>query len=95
MAQKGKPVGFVSYNKPKFYEGFVHFLTVDEKERGKGYGLKLLKYAVDDLARTGASLIRLVTRVENYPAQKIYKTLGFKEIKRDERFVDFEKVVKK
>ena len=70
--------------------GFVHFLDVDEKFRSKGYGLKLLQYALNDLKKQGATQIYLVTRTINYPAQKIYKKADFQETSRTNGFVRFD-----
>lgn len=84
-----EPVGFVVYRKKKFYEGFIHFVAVDEKARSKGYGLQLVKYAVQDLIKQGMKKITLVTRTNNIPAQTIYKKAGFQETKIVNGFVYF------
>ncbi len=93
MLQDGRPVGFISYYKKKFYEGFIWFLAVDQAVRNKKYGQQLLQYTLDDLAKQGVKYVRLITRTTNYPAQAIYKKFGFREFGRDDKFVDFEKVL--
>ena len=85
-----KPVGFVAYYKKTFYAGYLLFLDVIPEYRAKGWGAKLAKYAVHDLIKRGAQTVGLVTRTTNHAAQKLYKRLGFKEVARDEGFVDFE-----
>jgi ribosomal protein S18 acetylase RimI-like enzyme len=86
----GDPIGFVAYYKKKFYEGFILFLAIDEKYRGKGYATKLLKYAINALFKDHALVVRLVTRTDNHAAMKVYKRAGMHEIKRTNGFVYFE-----
>jgi len=93
LYQDGEPVGFVAYYKKMFYVGFVLFLGVRPEFRSKGYGAQLLQYAVDDFKKRGVTTVRLVTRVENYAAQAVYKKVGFTETSRDDTYVNFEKVV--
>jgi ribosomal protein S18 acetylase RimI-like enzyme len=90
MLHNGTPVGFVTYSKTKFWQGKVRLLGVDEKYRGKGYGQELLNYAVKDLISQGCTNIFLVTRTTNYPAQKIYRKVGFKETGESDGFVRFD-----
>jgi ribosomal protein S18 acetylase RimI-like enzyme len=90
MFVDNKPVGFIAYHKKKFYEGVIHFIDINEDFRSKGYGQKLLKYAIADLKKHGVTKITLVTRTNNYPAQAIYKKAGFKEVWQTNGFVYFE-----
>ncbi len=94
LYQGRSPAGFVSYYKKKFYEGRILFLGVLDQYRSKGYGYQLFKYAMNDLIAQGCTKITLVTRTTNYPAMKVYTRAGFKEIKRDDGFVDFEYQIK-
>ena len=87
---QGKPVGFVAYYKRKFYQGDILFLVVDEAYRGKGYATKLLKYAINDLFKHHALVVRLVTRTNNYSAMKLYERVGMKETSRTNGFIYFE-----
>jgi len=93
ILENGVPVGFVSYYMKKFYEGFIWFLAVTEEARNKKYGGELLQTALDDLKKRGAKYVRLITRTNNYPAQALYKKLGFREMRRDEKFIDYEKII--
>lgn len=93
MYKGNTPVGFVIYYKKKFYQGVLHFVAVDDQFRSKGYGLQLVEYAVNDLISRGCTSITLVTRTENYAAQKIYLRAGFKETERTNRFVYYKYTV--
>ena len=93
MLDNGKPVGFVAYYMKTFYEGFLWFLAVNEEVRNKKYGKLLMKTAIDDLTKRGARYIRLITRTTNYPAQAVYKSLGFKATHDNGKFVDFELMI--
>ncbi len=90
LREQGKLVGFVTYYMVNFYEGKVLFLAVNPEYRGKRYGEKLLRYAVDDLFSNGATVVRLVTRTANFSAQKLYKRFGFQVTNPDdEGFMHF------
>ncbi|MEX0939832.1 MAG: GNAT family N-acetyltransferase [Candidatus Babeliales bacterium] len=93
LYEGNEPVGFVAYHKINFFKCMLHFLAVREEFRSKGYGLQLLQYAVNDLIARGCAEITLVTRTNNYPAQKVYKKVGFKETHRTNGFVYFSYIV--
>lgn len=94
MAYKGnKPVGFVIYYQKRFYLGHIRFIDLDPEFRSQGWAAKLLDYAVKDLIKRGVTKITLLTRTNNYPAQKLYTRYGFKETRRDDNFVDYEYLV--
>src|SRR6516225_3076325 len=85
------PIGFVAYYKKSFYDGFILFLAIRKEYKAKGYGKKLLQYAIDDLKSRFVNKIRLVTRVSNAAAIKLYTKSGFKETSRDgDGFVYFQ-----
>lgn len=84
-----RPVGFITYAKTKFYQGKIRLLSVSENLRGKGYGLKLLQHALNDLIARGCTHIYLITRTTN-PAQNLYKKAGFVETNRSNGFVRFD-----
>lgn len=77
LREKGKFVGFTLYYKNTITEGHILFVAVHKDFRGKGNAQKLVKYAFDDLVRLGAKRVWLLTRAENYPAQAVYKKMGF------------------
>jgi len=79
MREGGKTVGFVAYYKKNFYRYKLLYLAVGREFRGKGYGVKLAKYAIQDMFSRGAKVIRLVTRVNNIKSRNLYKKLDFKE----------------
>ncbi|MGB8467978.1 MAG: GNAT family N-acetyltransferase [Candidatus Babeliales bacterium] len=90
----GTPVGFTSYYKVKFYKGKVHFVLVNEQFRSQGYGLQLVTYAINALVAQGCTEITLVTRENNFSAQKIYKRAGFEEYGCEDGFIYFKYTVK-
>lgn len=54
-------------------------LFVDSKHRKKGIGEALIKTAMHFAKTDGATYIQLETAVDNYPAQSLYNTIGFKK----------------
>lgn len=90
---KGNPVGFVAYYPKEFFEGYILFLAVDKTQRSKGYARKMLAYAINDLKKRGATVIRLITRTDNVAGQKLYRSVGFNQIWTDGAYVKFEKVL--
>ena len=86
----GQPVGFVAFYKKKFYEGFLHLLGLQATARGKGYATQLMRTALDALFADPAIMyIKLVTRMNNTAAIKVYERLGFKRAELDGDFVYF------
>ncbi len=83
-------VGFIAYYMKNFFMGQILFVDVKEEFRGKGYAQQLVKYALRDLKRQGASLVTLVTRTTNEAAQRVYKKLGFAISYEEEGYVYFE-----
>lgn len=78
-------VGFITYYMLNFYEGKILFLAINPDFRGKRYGEPLLKQAINDLFdNRGATVVRLVTRVDNTSARKLYTRIGFVETGIDE-----------
>ena len=88
--KENKPVGFVVYYMPKFYEGKIRFIGVDQQFRGQGYSKLLLTYAVQDLFKHGAKKITLMTRLINEPARALYEKMGFRETKRHDLYIDYQ-----
>lgn len=92
--ENNEPNGFIAYHKKNFYHGYIKFIDVVDRYRKKGWGKRLMEYALNDLKQRGATKIGLVTRTDNTAAQRLYVSLGFKEVSRDNGFVDFEYVIK-
>jgi ribosomal protein S18 acetylase RimI-like enzyme len=88
---KNKPVGFVAYYMENFFQGKVLFLDIDHTQRRHRYGQKLLTGAMQALFAQGAKVVRLVTRTDNIPAQRLYSKNGFIEYQSTDKFVYFEK----
>lgn len=80
LRENDQVAGFVTYYMENPTEGRILFLAVGHNFRGKGYGKVLAQYAIAGLITMGAQKITLWTRLENLPAQKIYKELGFAEV---------------
>lgn len=91
LREQDNVVGFITYYMLNFYEGKILFLAINPEFRGQKQADKLLKVAVDDLFAQGATLVRLVTRIDNVSAQKLYKRFGFEQVPPwdDEGFVHF------
>ena len=85
-----KLAGFAAYYMDTPQQGRLLFLAVPHEFRGKGYGKLLAEYAMQQMFEMGATHIALWTRVNNLPAQRIYKELGFKEVFDENGYVFFE-----
>ena len=83
-------IGFTAYYMKNFCTGILLFVAVKPELRGKGYAQQLMKHAINDLKRQGASIITLVTRTTNESAQKLYKRLGFTVSYEEDGYVYFE-----
>lgn len=83
-------VGFVAYYMKNFFLGQLLFLGINPDFRGKGYAQQLMKYAIEDMKKMGASMITLVTRTSNISAQAVYKKMGFTVTHEEDGFVYFE-----
>lgn len=90
VREADKLVGFVAYYMKNFFIGTVLFLDVKPEFRGKGYAQQLMRYAIDDMKKQGASIITLVTRSENHSAQAVYRKMGFTQALEEGGFVYFD-----
>lgn len=83
--------GFTAFYMHDTKTGMILFLATRPELRGKGYGKMLIISAIKELKKMGAKKVNLVTRTTNLPAQRVYVSLGFDEITRDEQgFVYYE-----
>lgn len=89
--KEGRPIGFIAYYMKELFEGYILFLAVSKEFRGQGHARKLFSYAVDDLKKRGATVIRLITRTDNVRGRKLYTGMGFNQIWTDGAYVKYEK----
>ena len=87
IRQDNKVIAFVAYYMKTRTSGFLLFVAVDNAHRGKKYGEYLVRYAIDKMIKLGAKQVQLLTRIDNIPAQKVYRRVGFTETTRDGEFV--------
>jgi len=90
LRSNGDLAGFVSYYMKRNDVGFILYLGIDERYRGKHLADRLMKHAMDDLLSRGAKRIELITRPTNISAQTVYNRLGFRERGRDNVYVFYE-----
>lgn len=62
--------------------GFIPNLAVDESERGKGIGRRLIQHGLDHFREQGLSHARIETLAQNAVGQALYPSLGFVEVAR-------------
>ncbi len=91
MREAGQFVGFAAYYKKTLTKAFLLYIGIKEEFRGKGYATKFITYVLTDLKSMGAITVNLVTRTNNFSAQKLYNRTNFTETSRDDGFVCFQK----
>lgn len=89
LREQDEFVGFVSYYMKTNTLGFLNFLAIKPEFRGKRYADQLMRYAIDDMKRMGATRIDLITRPSNTSAQKVYNRMGFVLTRQDGDYVSF------
>ncbi len=77
----GIPAGFV-FCDAKRYPAAVHELAVLPEHRRRGIGSSLLSRALEHLKSSGHSLVELWVGASNLPAQRLYRSFGFREVAR-------------
>lgn len=82
-----KVVAFTAYHMKTKTSGFLLFVAVDNDYRGKKYGEAVVTHAIKAMTDLGAKQIQLNTRIDNIPAQTLYKKMGFTETVRQGAFV--------
>jgi ribosomal protein S18 acetylase RimI-like enzyme len=75
-------IGFVTFFRLSFYKGQVLFLSINSNFRGKGYGQRLIEYALGKMKEMGMVKATLFTRLDNSSARRLYERIGFKESSR-------------
>ena len=56
----------------------IHTLTMPPKMSGRGYGTRMVRFAMEQARAQGCKVIRLDTYVGNEPAKRLYHKLGFR-----------------
>ena len=69
-------IGFVSLREI-FERGEITNLAVKSSHQSKGYGRKLLRFALDTMSNDGMETAFLEVRVSNLKALELYKSEGF------------------
>lgn len=82
-----KLVGFVELGM-KGGEAFMNAVGVLEGERGKGHGKELVEYAAQFARENGFPKIRLLVKMENEMAKKLYSRAGFQFVKYYRKVID-------
>ena len=78
----GTPVGFLSYSiNEKENSGFIRFVVVNSKERGKGYGTQMIKRLLQyAFTITNVDYVQINVFDCNSQARKCYEKAGFREV---------------
>lgn len=58
---------------------YIETVIIDRRYQGRGFGKFMLRFAVDYLKKAGAKKLSIGVNRFNIPAQKLYKSAGFKE----------------
>lgn len=92
---RGEQVGFCVYNvNTTDNTGFLKFIVVNHKLRGKGYGSQMLKLAAKFAFEiTSVSSVGLNVFDVNEPAMRCYEKLGFQKQFHEENALQFENEV--
>ncbi len=75
----GCVVGYVAYEMQPDGSGYIDYLAVDERLRGRGLGRALVSTATADLVTSGVDHVHLTVREANGAARALYASLGFEE----------------
>ncbi len=65
------------YRIPTGQKVWIEDVVVDKKERGRGIGEALMRFAVDFVVRNGYGTLELTSRPERVAANRLYRKLGF------------------
>lgn len=76
----GKAVGLLELSiDRKKGDYYIETVIIDRRYQGRGFGKFMLRFAVDYLKKAGAKKLSIGVNRFNIPAQKLYKSVGFKE----------------
>lgn len=87
IRDQNRVAGFVTYYFMSPIVGRILFLEIGKEFRCRGYGELLVRHAIQYFFNKGISLVQLLTRETNYPAQRLYTRVGFQEISRSQGFI--------
>lgn len=80
LRSKNHVVGFIKYFIPADQTGHIEILCVTKTRRNRGYGRRLVNYAIEDLRKMNTSEINLFADTRNLAAQNLYYAIGFKKL---------------
>ncbi|SIS75196.1 Ribosomal protein S18 acetylase RimI [Zobellia uliginosa] len=88
------PLGFTQlypkYSSVRAVKNWIlNDLFVEANYRKQGIGEALIKTAMEFAQSRGAKFVELSTAVDNFTAQGLYESLGFKKLKPDTSFIDY------
>ena len=72
-----KCVGLIVAQLKQNMEGYIAMLVVDQSQRRKGLGTKLVHHSISKMIKLGADLVMLETEIDNFAALKLYQKMGF------------------
>lgn len=67
-------------------EGHITHLAVDPHYRGKGIGKRLVRTVLDSAEKWNINYFLLEVRMSNIISQNLYRSFGFKEVRRRKRY---------
>jgi len=84
----GSKVGYIWYGpieRPYGVTAFIYYLKVDEGFRRKGLGKAALLEIEKEAANSNINQIELFVFSDNFPAIELYKSLGYRELRSNDR----------
>lgn len=79
LLQDGDAVGFICYGTANG-SGYISELYIDEERRRAGYGHLLMSGVIEGFKKAKLKYVDLSVIVTNWPARKLYESLGFKQM---------------
>jgi ribosomal protein S18 acetylase RimI-like enzyme len=79
----GRVVGYITtFRDHAAGMGLIPNLAVDEQQRGRGIGRKLIEHALSNFRDEGLTHAKIETLDQNNAGQGLYPSLGFREVAR-------------
>jgi len=80
------PLGFVQYSYAAITHGawFIYWIAVSKRAQGQGIGVKLVRYAEDEVRRAGGRLLLIETssKLPYEPTRRFYTGRGYELVAR-------------